>query len=276
MLRSLSSAVSGLQQFQQSIDVIGNNIANVNTIAYKGARATSSDSFSDSLQDAVGNSVQVGTGVTTGAVNSLFTQGGLQQTEDPANLMIGGQGFFVVKDTATGNTYATRDGTFSVTPEGYLVNPQGFRVQGYSDAALAVRGDLKIDDTGAPPPTIAGARNWHDFKFDSDGKLQVTLEDGTSFTRGQVLLQGFTSPQALEKAGNNLYTNLSAAGPMSQAQAPKTKGLGTITGGWLESSNVDLAGEFASLITAQRGFQANSRIITTSDELLQEVINLKR
>lgn len=276
MLRSLSSAVSGLQQFQQNIDVIGNNIANVNTIAYKGVRSTSSDSFSDTLQDAVGNQVQVGTGVTTGAVSSLFTQGGMMETGVDSNLMISGQGFFLVKDTVSGSVFATRDGTFKPDAEGYLINPLGYRLQGYSDAALTTRGDIKIDDTGAPAGAVAGTRQWEDFQFDDQGKLQVTLEDGTKFARGQVLLQNFASPQALTKEGNNLYSNLTAAGGLTTPQAPKSKGLGSITGGWLETSNVDLAGEFSSLITAQRGFQANSRIITTSDELLQEVINLKR
>lgn len=163
-----------------------------------------------------------------------------------------------------------------VDTNGYLINASGMRVQGFSDAGLATRGDIKLDATGAPDGTAAGARV-ASYRFDQDGKVQVLLDDGTtSFTRGQVLLQNFTAPQALVKEGGNLYSNLANAGPMALSLAPGSSGLGDLQSGQLEMSNVDLAGEFADLITAQRGFQANSRIITTSDELLQEIINLKR
>jgi flagellar hook protein FlgE len=271
MLRSLNTAVTGLQQFQQRIDVIGNNIANVNTVAYKGVRATSADSFSDTL----GNAVQVGRGVTTGSVSSVFTQGTLTQTGAPSDLAITGQGFFTVKDPVSGSTYATRDGSFEVDSNGYLITPTGLRVQGFSDAGLTTRGDLKLDATGAPA-AAAGAR-MVSFSIDAQGKVQVVLDDGSAaFTRGQVLLQDYTTPQALTKEGNNLYSNLAAAGPMALTLAPGSGGLGGIAAGQLEMSNVDLTSEFASLITAQRGFQANSRVITSSDEVLQEIINLKR
>ncbi len=115
------------------------------------------------------------------------------------------------------------------------------------------------------------------FNIDGQGKVQILLDDGSAaFTRGQVLLQNFITPQALTKEGNNLYSNLAAAGPLAQTAVPDAGGLGEIVSGQLEMSNVDMAGEFSNLIIAQRGFQANSRIITTSDELLQEIINLKR
>jgi flagellar hook protein FlgE len=264
---SLYTAVSGLQQFQQLIDVIGNNIANVNTTAYKNARATSADAFSQTL----GNAIQVGRGVTSGSVNSDFTQGTLK-TGGPNDLAIEGQGFFTVKDATTGAIYATRDGAFEKTIDGFLVTSNGFRLQGFSDAGLTTRGDLKIDATGA----AAGARVVS-YAIDAQGKISAVLDDGTTiFPRGQVLLQNFASPQALLKAGNNLYSNLAAAGPLALTLAPGAAGLGSIKAGALEMSNVDLAGEFADLILAQRGFQANSRVITTSDELMQEIISLKR
>jgi flagellar hook protein FlgE len=276
MLRSLNTAVSGLQEFQQRIDVIGNNIANVNTVAYKGARATSADSFSETLQDAVGGAIQVGTGVSSGNVSSVFTQGGLMQTGAPTDLAIAGQGFFTVKDTLTGQTYATRDGSFEVDKAGYLVTSGShFRVQGFADSALATQGDVKIDATGAPATAKPGARV-ASYLIDEQGRVQVALDDGTTFARSQVLLQNYSAPQALRKEGQNLFSNLDGAQPLTQPVAPGSSGLGTLEAGYLEMSNVDLTSEFSSLITAQRGFQANSRIVTTSDELLQEVINLKR
>lgn len=275
MLHSLSTAVTGLQQFQQQIDLIGNNIANVNTIAYKNARATAADAFSNTLQSVLGAPVQVGSGVTTSQVTSIFTQGSMSYTGSSTHLGLEGNGFFVVRDPASGALFATRDGSFEFDTAGYLITNEGMRVQGFSDATLASRGDIKLDTTGAPAGTPADARI-RSYRFAEDGKLEVTLDSDATFTRGQVLLQNFVSPQSLVKMGNNLYGNLDAAGALAQTVAPESAGLGTVKAGYLEMSNVDLAGEFSNLITAQRAFQANSRIVTTSDEVLQEVINLKR
>jgi len=102
------------------------------------------------------------------------------------------------------------------------------------------------------------------------------LSDGTSGAIGQVVLQNFSNPQGLLKQGNNLFTFDANAGPLGAAAAPNTNGMGSIRAGALESSNVDLAGQMAAMITAQRAFEANAKIITTSDEVLQDVINLKR
>jgi len=158
---------------------------------------------------------------------------------------------------------------------GYLVTESGFRVQGFSDAGLTTRGDIKIDATGAPETAAADA-TVKSFSFDKDGKLNVTLSDGTTFVRGQVLLQDYANPGALVKEGGNLFSNMAAAGPLTDPSAPRTAGLGEIVGSSLENSNVDLTSEFASLITTQRAFQANAKIITTSDEMLQDAVNLKR
>ena len=111
--------------------------------------------------------------------------------------------------------------------------------------------------------------------------VKVRLSDGSEYTRGQVLLQRFSDPQALQKEGLNLYSGIGSAGPLGGgtaplAEAPGTNGLGRIESGALELSNVDLANEFTSMITTQRAFQASARIITTSDEMLQELVNLKR
>jgi flagellar hook protein FlgE len=114
------------------------------------------------------------------------------------------------------------------------------------------------------------------YVFGNDGILTVQLTDGTSIQRGQVLLQNFRNPTALLKEGDNLYSNMTAAGPLAAMVAAGTSGVGTLSAGYLEMSNVDLAKEFSELITAQRAFQASSRIVTTSDEVLQELVNLKR
>lgn len=283
MLRSLSSGVSGLQQFQGQLDVIGNNIANSNTIGYKSARADFADAFSQTLQmssAATPNSsglspVQLGSGVVTSAIKNQFTQGALNRTGVQTDLAVSGEGFFMVKDAVSGTEFATRAGDFRLDANGYLVTNAGLRLQGYNDAALGATGDLLVDGTGRPA-TASPTATVSAFNIDAEGKVNVRLSDGSEFVRGQVLLQTFRDPQALMKEGNSVYSGLNAAGPLAAAQAPGTNGLGRIQAGSLELSNVDLAQEFASLITTQRGFQASARIITTSDEVLQEVVNLKR
>jgi flagellar hook protein FlgE len=283
MLRSLQSGVSGLEQFQGQLDVIGNNIANANTVGFKSARAEFADTFSDTLQSAGSASgggsappaIQVGSGVTTAAVRNLYGQGAPTATGIQSDLEVLGNGFFIVSDPQSGFQYATRAGDFRVDDQGYLVTTGGLRVQGFNDTGLSSRGDLRIDATGRPA-TADPAASLVSFNVDGGGKINVRLSDGTSFVRGQVLLQNFSDPQSLTKQGNNLYANLSAAGPLPATAAPGTSGLGDIQSGALELSNVDLANEFANLITAQRGFQANARVITTSDEVLQELVNLKR
>jgi flagellar hook protein FlgE len=282
MLLSLNSAVSGLHQFQNELDVIGNNIANSNTLGYKSSRTEFEDSFAQTLRAASGGStgVQVGSGVGTGGVRNLFTQGTVSSTGLASDLAINGDGFFIVKDVVSGEEFATRAGNFRLTTDGYLVTNNGYRLQGYSDAGLTTSGDVRVDKTGMPA-TADPAATISGFSIDSSGKVTVTLSDNSKFVRGQVLLQSFTDPQALEKSGENLYSGLDAAGPLGGAgsrksAAPGTTGLGDLKAGALELSNVDLTNEFASLITTQRGFQANARVITTSDEVLQELVNLKR
>lgn len=273
LLQSLSSGVSALQQFQQELDVIGNNIANVTTTGYKGADVAFADALSQTMQGGgATGSMQVGTGVTTASIDNRFTQGAINATGNPTDLAISGNGFFLVRDAVTNAQFATRAGNFTVDPNGYLVN-NGLRVQGYSDAALSTIGDIKIDNTGAPGGSTAAVQSWN---FDSKGNIVVTLTDNTTFTRGQVLLQNFKSPQMLVKEGNNLYSGLTAAGPLAQASAPSTNGLGKLEAGALEGSNVDLTTELSNLITTQRAFEANSKVITTSDEVLQTLVNVKR
>jgi flagellar hook protein FlgE len=276
MLTSLSSAVSGLDSFQQDMDVIGNNIANINTTGFKAGRVQFADSFSDTLEAATANSVQVGTGVFDQAIGTNWTAGAASATGINTDLAITGNGFFVVADPTTSAQYVTQDGSFSADPNGYLVTAGGQRVQGYSDAGLSTLGSIKIDTTGAPAASIAAGATVSSFTIDTKGKINVTLSDGTTFTRGQVLLQNFQDPQALVSQSGNLYSNQAAAGPLTAMSAPGSSGLGSIQSGALELSNVDLSSEMANLITAQRGFEANSKIVTTSDEVLQTLVNMKR
>jgi flagellar hook protein FlgE len=272
MVRSLNSGVSGIQQFQTKLDVIGNNIANSNTLGFKSGRADFEDTFSQTLTGG-STPIQVGSGVATGSVRQLFQQGTLTRTNVPTDLAIDGDGFFVVRDPVADKLFVTRAGAFDKDAQGFLVTSEGYRVQGYSDSTLTIPGDIMINDTGKPDgdPGV-----YKSFNFDSEGHLNVLLTSDTKFVRGQILLQRFQNPNALVKEGNNLFSGMDSAGALAQPAGPKTNGLGEIASGHLETSNVDVANEFTNLITTQRGFQASARIITTTDEMLQEVVNLKR
>src|SRR5580765_87325 len=155
MLRSLSTGVTGIQQFQEEMDVISNNIANVNTPGYKSARVDFADAFSQTLRGSSGASgtagatpaIQVGSGVTPSGINNNFSQGSLSSTGYQTDLAINGEGFFTVKDPVTNAQYVTRAGDFKLDSNGYLTTNAGLRVQGFTDGTLATIGDIKIDGT---------------------------------------------------------------------------------------------------------------------------------
>jgi flagellar hook protein FlgE len=278
MLLSLDSSVSALDQFQQGLDVIGNNIANVNTVGFKSSTSNFEDTFSQTVGSNSTGPMQVGTGVATSSITTDFTEGSITGTGVPTDMAIddqsgGSSSFFLVKDPSTGAEYATRDGEFSVDNSGYLTTSSGMRVQGYTDAGLTTMGDVQINNTGAPNGDTSPVAS---YTFSSNGTVSVQLDDGTDFTRGQILLQSFTEPSQLTKVGDNLYTGLTAAGPLATPSVAGTNGLGTIVTGSLEMSNVDLAGQMTDLITVQRAYEANTKVVTTSDEILQDLINMKR
>jgi len=265
MLLSLDSGLSAMEQFQQQLNVIANNIANVNTVGFKAADVNFADTLSQTLGANAAGSMQIGTGVTTSSITSDFsTPGILTATGQPTDLAINGNGFFVVKDPSSGATYVTQDGTFSIDNNGYLVTSGGLRVQGSS-------GDIQF-------PTSASTPSMSSFTFNADGTITLTMSDGstTSPSGGNIELQSFTNPDQLIKVGDNLYTAPTAAGGLATPGKPNSDGLGAIKSGYLEMSNVDLAGELTSLITAQRAYEANSKVITTSDDILQTLVNIKR
>jgi flagellar hook protein FlgE len=273
MLPSLSSAVTGLDSFQQDMAVIGNNIANINTNGFKAANVNFADSFSDTLQS-VSGTLQIGTGVYDQAITNNWTQGAVNATGVNTNLAISGNGFFVVQDPANNSQYVTQDGSFSVNSSGFLVTSGGQQVLGTNNGSPTLS-PIQINATGAPVTAAPGAVV-SSFSINPQGQINVTLSDGTTFTRAQVMLQDFQNPQALQSQSGNLYSNQANAGPIQAAPgAPGTSDLGLIQSGYLEISNVNLSTEMANLITAQRGFEANSKIVTTSDELLQTLVNMK-
>lgn len=268
MLRSMYSGISGMKGFQRKLDVIGNNIANVNTSGFKKGRVTFQDMMSQTSAAAQGptaggkggtNPMQVGLGSKLGTIDNIHTQGFMQTTDRPLDIAIEGDGMFIVNDGTT--DHYTRAGIFSLDKEGYIVNAQGYYLKGTGDGS--VDGKIQIP------------LNAKDFSIQSDGMVTYLDEEGNQQEAGVIQLAKFANPEGLEKEGNNLYRVSDNSGD-PQVSNPEEKGAGKLVTGALEMSNVDLSEEFTEMITAQRGFQANTRIITTSDEILQELVNLKR
>jgi len=275
------SAVSGLRNHQIRMDVIGNNIANVNTVAFKSSRVTFQDTFyqmirAGSAPDPDGevggtNPRQVGIGMAINTIDTYFTQGSVQPTGNFTDLMIQGDGFFVLED-AEGNRYYTRAGVFGFDAEGNLVN----KSNGMFVVGLVGNTVQTLTWANLTKPT--GVDELSDISTLSINSRGEIIGDGE--VMGVVGLVKFANPEGLEKVGQNLFKWTEAAHPggaPDPAQA-SSEGLAftTIVPGALEMSNVDLALEFTEMITTQRGFQANARTITTSDEMLQELVNLKR
>jgi flagellar hook protein FlgE len=279
LLNSFNSGVAGIKTFSKSLEVIGDNIANVNTTGFKGSRVTNEDNFSQTLefstaagQGSVGgtNAMQIGTGSSVASISQQFTQGPLSTTGGPSDMGITGKGFFKVQNAATSEFFYTRAGDFRLDNEGNLLTNQGLQVMG-------VDGPIKIDPT-------SGANPLQSYKIDKDGKISAYYANGTApVAKGQIMLTGFANPNALMRVGDNLLsngtqTNGANGGPAgATAGAAGTNNLyGDIIQGTLELSNVDLTQQFSDLIVSQRAFQANSRVITVSDAVMEEVVNLKR
>jgi flagellar hook protein FlgE len=282
MIGSFQTGVSGLQVFQKDLEVIGNNIANVNTVGYKSSHMEFQDALSASLVTG-SNPMQVGTGVSTAAINTSYTGGPINPTGNTNDLAISGAGFFLLKDVSSDANYVTRDGQLGLDGAGFVVTNSGMRVQGYTGpgpyTSASPIGDIQINDAAAIAAlnnTTSPAPSLVSYSIDSQGQVNARMSDGTSGVIAQFVLQNFTNPQSLIKQGNNVYAFSPSAGPLAVAAAPTTGGLGQIYAGALEGSNVDLSVEMTSMITAQRAFEANAKIVTTTDEVLQDLVNLKR
>jgi flagellar hook protein FlgE len=266
------SGVSGMRAFQTKLDVIGNNIANVNTVGFKAGRVMFKDILSQTVagvtrpeEGVLGgvNAKQVGLGVTISAIDTIHTPGSAMTTNVPTDVRIDGDGFFAVKSSPDQEVpYLTRAGNFTIDASRQLVNGDGMFVLGEGGEPIQLGEDVTA------------------FSIGQDGTIVSVSADGTSAaTEFKVGVVKVMNPNGLEKIGGNLYRptpNSNIDDVVVGAAADGTTGTGAIISGQLEMSNVDLTSEFTEMIVAQRGFQANSRIITTSDEVLQEVVNLKR
>lgn len=259
MIRSLFSGVSGIRNHQIRMDALSNNISNVNTSGFKAGRANFQDGLNQLLRGggASRNPMQAGTGITTASIGNKMEQGPLQNTGRTLDIAIQGVGFFKVTDGT--NNFYTRDGAFFVDATGNVVNSLGYNL---------------LDDSGTE--INLGTNAIATLNISPQGVISGTDIDGADITDAQIGIYTFPNPEGMRKAGNSLYSADEDITGTENATTPGAGGAGTVESGYLEMSNTDLSEEFTTMITTQRGYQASSRIITVSDTLLEELIQLKR
>ncbi|WKY48528.1 flagellar hook-basal body complex protein [Eubacteriaceae bacterium ES3] len=316
MLRSLYSAVSGMNAHQTKLNVIGNNIANVNTYGFKASRVVFSDVLYQNVRNSVAGSAdaadsatggvnpsQMGYGVKIGSIDLIMTNASGADTGRAMDCFIDGDGFFMVNtgldDAGMKILKYTRVGNFSFDSAGNLVDSNGSIVQGTVADTLgwtlgdSVTGAERIVD-GQSVADITDPTN-DDYGSDTIGNITLSTDLLNNLTGvsidytgaitgiinsepvvlGYIALSNFGNPDALGQDGNGYYTSSNNSGDAQPTEAQKL-GTGRIVSGGLEMSNVDLSKEFTEMITAQRGFQANTRIVSVSDGVLEELVNLKR
>lgn len=343
MLRSLYSGISGMKVNQTKLDVIGNNLANVSTTAFKGSRVNFSTTISQTLgsasaaSDSLGgvNGKQIGLGAQISSIDKIMSQGSMQSTSRSLDVAVDGSGYFMVatgpaltggntdaitiKDNGVENMPAnnslayTRDGSFVLDNEGNLLTSKGYRVLGFAmktndnnnnngdnirpdGTVLYVESNnqteaiddklvsLKIPDKvtkidKAGQETQVAVKS---FNISSDGLITGVLETGEITALGQIAMSSFKNEVGLTDIGNNMYEPSGSSGAAiissgkNSTAGRDSSGYGDILQGYLEMSGVDMAEQFTDMIVATKAFQAAGKTITTGDEILSEIINLKR
>ncbi len=255
-MRALSIAATGMQAQQTNVEVIANNLANMNTTGYKQQRAQFEDLLYQNVEQVgaqssdsgtvIPSGIQLGSGVRTAAVYRVTSQGDLSQTSNPYDLAVQGPGWFRITQP-DGTDAFTRSGNFALSPSGQLVTQDGYVVS-----------------PGISVPQTATA-----LTVNGQGQVQATIPGQTApQVLGQVELDRFPNEAGLSAQGNNLFLQTSSSGA-PQAGVPGSAGYGTIQQGYLETSNVNPVEEITSLITAQRAYEMNSKVVTTADQMLQ-------
>ena len=261
-MRALDIAATGMQAQQTNVEVISNNIANMTTTGFKRQRAEFQDLIYQNLRRVGSNSsdsgsivpsgAQIGLGVKTAAIYRINEQGNLQQTSNSLDLAIQGNGYFQVT-LPSGATAYTRDGTFGLAPDGTIVTADGYVVQ----------------------PGIQVPTNATSVTINTSGQVQATISGQTApQTLGQIQLAAFPNDAGLQAEGGNLFVQTSASGAPVQGN-PASPGFGSVMQGFIETSNVNVVSEITNLITAQRAYEMNSKVITTSDQMLATLTNLQ-
>lgn len=259
MMRTLLTAATGMEAQQQNVDVISNNLANVNTTAFKKSRANFHDLLYQTLKAPGQNStagtivpggIQIGSGARLSSVDKMFTTGAFRDTKNDSDMMVVGDGFFRVQ-LDDGSTAFTRDGNFKWDNTGRLVTQDGFPL---------------VDEIVRPQ----GATN---LVVGMDGVVTVNVGNEKQ-ELGQIQLSNFINPMGLLAKGRNLYTSTEASGEAITGVANQN-GMGAIQHQTLESSNVNIVEEMVNMITGQRAYEMNSKVIQTGDQMLQSTVQIR-
>ena len=261
MIRALYSAASGMAAQQTNVDNIANNLANANTAGYKARRAQFQDLLyqnmvqpgsSASQQTLVPTGLQLGLGTRAASNEIIFTQGDFSATSNPLDVVIQGRGFFQVR-RQTGDIAYTRAGSFHVDRDGNMVTSDGDPIE----------------------PQITIPADSQSITIAPDGTVSYLLTGQTAAqTAGQIQLANFQNPAGLNSLGRNLYSQTDSSGDPIVANPGGTEGLGSLLQGYVEQSNVSVVDEFINLITAQRAYEANSKVVKAADEMYQQVNNI--
>ncbi|MCH7864017.1 MAG: flagellar basal-body rod protein FlgG [Proteobacteria bacterium] len=261
-MRSLDIAATGMLAQQRNVEVVANNLANMNTTAYMRRRTEFHDliyqdlrrvgSTSSDSGTIVPSGVQLGLGVKLAAVYRIHEQGNLEATDNTFDLAVQGKGFFQIT-LPTGGTAYTRDGTFQLDGNGNIVTHDGFELQ----------------------PSITIPNNAIDVSINQSGEVLVKIEGQVAFSNaGQIQVAVFPNEAGLQAEGGNLLTETPASGTPTTGN-PGASGFGSILQGFLETSNVNAVQEISNLISAQRAYEMNSKVIQTSDEMLGTLTALR-
>jgi flagellar basal-body rod protein FlgG len=261
MIRALFSAGSGMNAQQMSIDNIANNLANANTTGFKSRTTQFQDLLYQSFlqpgaaagaQTVVPSGLQLGLGARPAANSINFTQGNFQQTNNPLDVVIQGKGFFQIR-RPDGTIAYTRAGSFQLDRDGNVVDSQGNPLE----------------------PQITIPAQAQSITIAADGTVSYALPgQSASQAAGQIQLAGFTNPGGLNSIGNGLFLPTDASGDPITGIPGGQEGLGTLQQGYLESSNVSVVEEFINMITSQRAYEANTKVVKAADEMYQQVNNL--
>jgi flagellar basal-body rod protein FlgG len=250
---------TGLSAQDIKLSTISNNLANVNTTGFKRDRAVFQDLLDQVNRQPGGlntqnselpSGLQLGTGVRVVGTTKQFSQGNLQITEQPLDLAINGRGFLQIQ-LPDGQMAYTRDGQFQLNSDGDVVTPDGYLLE----------------------PAINVPENATNITIGKDGTVTAVTDDQASpINLGQITLVDFINPQGLQAIGNNLFKATNSSGDPTEGE-PGLSGLGTLEQGSIESSNVEVVEELVNMITTQRAYEMNSKVVSTSDQMLQFITN---
>ncbi len=254
MIRSLWIARTGIDAQQTSLEVIANNLANTSTNGFKRQRPVFQDLLYQTVRQAgaqssqstqIPSGLQIGTGVTPVATVTNFTEGALEQTSNPLDVAINGQGFFQVL-LPDGTTAYTRDGSFQKDNQGQMVTASGYPLQ----------------------PSITIPPNALTITIANDGVVSVTQSGSTATTQiGSLQVATFINNGGLQRVGENLYLETASSGTPTPT-TPGTNGAGYLTQNYVETSNVNVAEELVSMIQTQRAYEMNTKVVSTADQML--------